>query len=68
MKDDIVKIIPALVKKAKVIYNPVINEDLFKKSNIFVNHKFFDDTGICTLINVGRFEQQKKSQNVTQGF
>ncbi len=53
---------------AKVINNPVIDEELFVKATATLEHSWFQDSQIPVFLAVGRLTEQKDFSNLLQAF
>jgi len=54
--------------KVCVIYNPVINDELFRKSVIELHHPWFNDGTIPVILGVGRLSRQKDFPTLIRAF
>lgn len=54
--------------KVRVIYNPVINDELFRKSAIELHHPWFSDGAIPVILGVGRLCKQKDFSTLIRAF
>jgi glycosyltransferase involved in cell wall biosynthesis len=53
---------------AKVINNPVVDEELFVKAKASPEHPWFEDSQIPVFLAVGRLTEQKDFSNLLQAF
>jgi len=56
------------IKHIKVIYNPVISEQLFQAAMEPVNHPFFTDGSVPVILGVGRLTEQKDFSTLIRAF
>lgn len=55
-------------RKVKTIYNPVIDEELYRKSNEPVTFDWFDKPGKKTILTIGRLEEVKDQKTLIHAF
>jgi len=54
--------------KVHVIYNPVIDDNLFTQANEFPNHKWFVNKDIKVVLSVGRLVKEKDYPSLLRAF
>jgi glycosyltransferase involved in cell wall biosynthesis len=55
-------------EQIKVIYNPVVTPDLFKKASELVEHPWFEPGQPPVILGVGRLEKQKDFPSLIRAF
>ena len=65
---DLKKTLPGLEDKITVIYNPVIDEEVFKKANEPINNEWLNDKVIPVIVAVGRISEQKDFSTLLKAF
>ncbi|MBD1944798.1 glycosyltransferase [Coleofasciculus sp. FACHB-712] len=55
-------------EQIKVIYNPVVTPDLFKKASELVEHPWFEPGHPPVILGVGRLEKQKDFPSLIRAF
>ncbi|MBL1215448.1 MAG: glycosyltransferase [Ignavibacteriae bacterium] len=66
--DDLKKTLPRLKSKITVIYNPVIDEEVFERADEPVDNDWFNDEEIPVIIGVGRISEQKDFSTLIKAF
>jgi len=66
--DDLSKVSGIRREKIKVVFNPAIDETLFRDKDLPVNHPWFQDTGSPIVLGVGRLAAQKDFSNLIQAI
>lgn len=67
-KEDLVKKVGLSDNKIRVIYNPVVTEDLKEKSEYSVDHEWFETSDVPVILGVGRLEVQKDFKTLIRSF
>lgn len=68
VKQDLLKKIPGIENKIRVIYNPVLNKDIFLMSYESVYHKWFLEKNMPIILSVGRLSKEKNYSTLLQAF
>jgi glycosyltransferase involved in cell wall biosynthesis len=58
----------SLQKPIRVIYNPVVNPSLYKKSEAIPHHSFYKDKQVPILLAIGRMTTQKDFPTLLKAF
>ncbi|QNU20466.1 glycosyltransferase [Geobacillus thermoleovorans] len=66
--DDLAKTLNLSQSKIKVIYNPVVTDDLFEKANEEVDHPWFQDKQHPVILAVGRLTEVKDYPTLIKAF
>ncbi|MGG4025966.1 glycosyltransferase, partial [Geobacillus stearothermophilus] len=66
--DDLSKTLNFSRSKIKVIYNPVVTDDLFEKADEEVDHRWFQDKQYPVILAVGRLTEQKDYPTLIKAF
>jgi len=66
--DDMVEYFKLNPAKISVIYNPVIDDTIYKKMNEVVDHPWFNDPKLKVLIGMGRILPQKRFEDLIYSF
>ncbi|QOR84160.1 glycosyltransferase [Geobacillus stearothermophilus] len=66
--DDLSKTLNFSRSKIKVIYNPVVTDDLFEKADEEVDHRWFQDKQHPVILAVGRLTEQKDYPTLIKAF
>ena len=66
--DDLPRTINIPRQKIKVVYNPIINSEIYKKAKGKVDHLYFADPSFKVIIGVGRLTQQKDFSTLINAF
>ncbi len=64
--DDLIKVFPDLLSKSTVIYNPVVNNELVKKSFETIDFPWLNDSSIPVVLGVGRLVADKDFKNLIE--
>jgi glycosyltransferase involved in cell wall biosynthesis len=67
VKEDLARFI-GKKKKIEVIYNPIINDDIYKLAKETINHSWFLDKKIPVIISAGRFVKAKDYPTLLRAF
>ena len=65
---DLVKFLGIGSSKVFLIYNPVVDDELFKKANMELNHPWFTDKRIPVILGVGRLSKAKDFATLIRAF
>ena len=68
VKQDLLKKIQGIENKIRVIYNPVLNKDIFLMSYEPVYHKWFLEKNMPIILSVGRLSKEKNYSTLLQAF
>lgn len=68
IKKDLTRIYPCIGEKTEVVYNPVIDQEIFEKAREPVSHPWLDNREIPVIIGVGRLTLQKNFELLLNGF
>ncbi|HON83925.1 MAG TPA: glycosyltransferase [Caldisericia bacterium] len=68
VKQDLLKKIQGIENKIRVIYNPVLNKDIFLMSYEPVYHKWFLEKNMPIILSVGRLSKEKNYSILLQAF
>ena len=68
VKIDLASKIAISPEKIKVIYNPVVTDNLIKKANEMPNHPWFYEKGIPVILGVGRLSKEKDYETLIKAF
>lgn len=68
VSDDLVENFGIDPKKIKVIYNPVVSDEITKKSNETLENPYFDHSKIPMILGVGRLTSQKNFSLLIRAF
>lgn len=66
--DDLKRVLRFDFPKFRMIYNPIVDEDLFKKANEPISHPFFVDGNFPVVLAVGRLCVQKDFPTLLLAF
>lgn len=66
--DDMISVFPAVGDKVRVIYNPVIESELFELAEAPVEHSWFTAGAPPVLLSVGRLTEQKDYPTLLGAF
>jgi glycosyltransferase involved in cell wall biosynthesis len=66
--EDLALYIGIPIERIKVIYNPVVSEQLLKAAEQPVHHRFFADTKHPVILGVGRLAEQKDFSTLIRAF
>jgi glycosyltransferase involved in cell wall biosynthesis len=66
--NDLKKTLPNLKNKITVIYNPVIDEEVFEKADEPVDNDWLNDKKVPVIIAVGRISEQKDFSTLIKAF
>mgnify|MGYP005854473083 CR=1 FL=1 len=66
--DDLSKTLKLSRSKIKVIYNPVVTDDLFEKANEEVDHPWFENKQHPVILAVGRLTEAKDYPTLIKAF
>lgn len=67
-RDDFLQVTKLDPKRIKVIYNPVVTPELFKKAGMPVQHPWFKSGEPPVIIGVGRLTKQKDFSTLIRSF
>lgn len=68
VRDDLMKLLPDVPRdRFRVIYNPIVTDDIRTKAKAAVDHPFFTD-GQPVFVAVGRMREQKDFPNLIKAF
>ncbi|MGE7636516.1 glycosyltransferase [Peribacillus frigoritolerans] len=65
---DLTSILKFENNKILTIYNPVVSDEIIKKKNEDVHHKWLDNTNLKVIIGIGRFEKVKNFPLLIDSF
>ena len=68
VKDDLVKNVHIRPEKIKIIYSPIITNEMFEKAKEPVLHPWFTSKSIPIIIAVGRLTNQKDFRTLIKAF
>ncbi|MCW1311245.1 MAG: glycosyltransferase [Candidatus Parvarchaeota archaeon] len=68
VKNDLNGFLRLDTKKLKVIYNPIVTEDLYQKSKQEVDHPWFKNSNLYIIISVGRLTKAKDFPTLIKAF
>lgn len=66
--EDLLSVVKLKESQLKVIYNPVIDEDIFKLSEEPVEHPWFKEEHIPVILGVGRLGREKDFSTLIKAF
>jgi glycosyltransferase involved in cell wall biosynthesis len=66
--DDLVRMTGIDSEKVKVIYNPVVREDMFARAREAVAHPWVQDSSVPLIVAVGRLNRQKDFMTLIRAF
>ncbi|GIW40469.1 MAG: glycosyl transferase [Candidatus Binatia bacterium] len=66
--DDLVRVTGLPSEKVHVIYNPVVDERLFRKAREMPDHPWFADSRMPVVLGAGRFVKQKDFPTLLRAF
>jgi glycosyltransferase involved in cell wall biosynthesis len=66
--EDLVSYARISLRRIRIIYNPVITDQILQASKQPVNHPFFDDGRCPVVLGVGRFSEEKDFPTLIQAF
>lgn len=65
---DVSKLFKIDINKIKVIYNPIINDEIFEKGNEKINHSWLTHGNHLVILGVGRLVRQKNFPLLIDAF
>lgn len=68
VKKSLMEILAIPDEKIKVIYNPIFNQDILKKSKEKINHSFFNNKKNKVILGVGRLSEVKDFSTLIKAF
>lgn len=66
--EDLVRTLGISAERVKVIYNPVVDDDLLTKSKEPLDHPWFTEGAPPVILGVGRLTEQKDFPNLIRAF
>ncbi|WP_281247887.1 glycosyltransferase [Desulfacinum hydrothermale] len=66
--DDLLKLLDVPRDRVKVVHNPVITPDIFKKAEAEPDHPWFKNPSLPIVLGVGRLEPQKDFPTLLHAF
>lgn len=67
-KEDLVRKVGVPKHKIRVIYNPVVTEELKERSKYSVDHEWFASSDVPVILGVGRLEVEKDFKTLIRSF